>query len=391
MPAMPTKEIDELIDQLSQEDGLTRACQRAEEWAAGGKVGALLTLATALEERCDAKQLAVFESVTDHVEDQVALSKGTEAVDAVLALARGDRTKTVLIPRPRAMRLRAFASRLGYGQEAETFLATLDRAGEKPEHQEILACWLHEVVLRGASIANDPRARRFHERLASTKHPLGSMPIALLGVENEAPSYMPLYGEKGLGGAIAALERGPMSAKTVPPPADGAVAKATKLDDAKLVDRLATAVRPWSDASNGKIEAKLFALEPPVDVGAVGSWLLRMLPLESTAGQARLDVQRTPADTVFGALFSAASNGGAYSAGLGGAYGRLAAWTSLAALVGAAEDATVEQIDEAASRCTFLTFRAPGPWFHDVAWDLGALCLRADGKSVAVLAATDKD
>ena len=388
---MPEKEIDTLIDQLSQEDGLTRACQRAEEWAAAGKVGELLTFATALEERCDAKQVQVFESVTDHVEDQVALAKGKDAVDAVLALAQGDRSKTVVIPRPRTMRLRAFASRLGYGQDAETFLATLDRVGEKPEHHEILACWMHEVVLRGTSLASDARAQRFHERLAQAKHPLAGLPIELLEVENEAPSYMPLYGEKGLGGAIAALERGPMSAKTVPPPADGSVAKATKVDDAKIVDRLATAVRPWSDASNGKIEAKVFSLEPALDVGLLGSWLLRMLPLESTSGQARLDVQRTPADTVFGALFSAASNGGAYSAGLGGAYGRRAAWVSLSALVGAPEDAQIEAIAALASRCSFLTFRAPGPWFHDVAWDLGALCLRDGGKSVAVLAATDKD
>src|SRR5687768_1582440 len=197
---MADQEIDSLIDQLSQEDGLTRACQRAEEWASSGKVGNLLTFATALEERCDAKQVAVFESVTDHVEDQVALAKGKEAVDAVLALAQGDRTKTVMIKRPRAMRLRAFASRLGYGQEPETFLATLDRAGEKPEHQEILACWMHEVVLRGTSLASDARAQRFHERLAQAKHPLGSLPLSLLEVENEAPSYMPLYGEKGLGG-----------------------------------------------------------------------------------------------------------------------------------------------------------------------------------------------
>src|SRR5690606_28036651 len=162
-------------------------------------------------------------------------------------------------------------------------------------------------------------------------------------------------------------------------------------DDGKIVDRLATAVRPWSDASNGKLEAKVFELDPALDVGALGSWLLRMLPLDSTAGQARPDVPRTPPDVVFGSLFSAASNGGAYSAGLGGAYGRRAAWTSLGALVGAPEDATLEVIDDFASRCAFLSFRAPGPWFHDVAWDLGALCLRDGGKSVAVLAATDKD
>ncbi len=384
-------EIDGIIGSLSGEDGITRACQKAEEWAQAGRVGDLLSLATALEERCDARQVALFESLTDHVEDQVALARGDAAIDAVLALSLGDRAKTVRMPRPRDMRLRAFASRLGYGHEPSGFLAALDRAGDRPEHQEILACWMHEVVLRGASLEDDARARRFHERLAEVKHPLGTMPLALLPVEREAPSYMPLYGEKGLGRAIATLERGPMSAKTVPPPADGAAVRATRIDDPKTIERLATAVRPWSDASNGKIEAKLFALEPAIDIGALGRWLLRVLPLDATAGVARLEVERAPADAVFGALFSAASNGGAYSAGLGGAYGRRAAFTSLAALVGEPEDATARAIDEASSACGFLTFRAPGPWFHDVAWDLGALALRPDGKSVSVLAATDKD
>lgn len=384
-------EIDEIISSLSAEDGVTRGCQKAEEWAHAGRVGDLLTLATALEERCDAKQVALFESVADHVEDQVALARGDAAIDAVLALSLGDRTKTVRVPRPRDMRLRAFASRLGYGQEPAAFLSALDRAGEKPEYQEVLACWMHEVVLRGASLKDDPRAQRFHARLAQSKHPLGTMPLELLPVEREAPSYMPLYGEKGLGRAIATLERGPMSAKTVPPPADGATVRATRVDDAAMIDRLATAVRPWSDASNGKIEAKVFAIEPALEGGHVGRWLLRALPLDATAGVARLDVERTGPDAVFGALFSAASNGGAYSAGLGGAYGRRAAFTSLAALSGESEDATADAIDATASQCAFLTFRAPGPWFHDVAWDFGALALRRDGKSVAVLAATDKD
>ena len=36
-------------------------------------------------------------------------------------------------------------------------------------------------------------------------HPLAGLPLVLQGIEREAPSYMPLYGEKGLGRAIDAL------------------------------------------------------------------------------------------------------------------------------------------------------------------------------------------
>jgi hypothetical protein len=202
---------------------------------------------------------------------------------------------------------------------------------------------------------------------------------------------MPLYGDKGLGRAIEQLTSGPMSARTVPPPADGSAVRATPVEDAGTIERLHAAVRPWSEGKSGKVEAKVFALAPSVEMHSLGSWLLRALPLDSTAATARLDVSRTGPEGVFGPLFSAASNGGAYSSGLGGAYGRLAAWTSLGALVGAPAKVDVDAIDALAIRSAFLTFRAPGPWFHDVAWDLGALALRPDGRTAAILAATDTE
>jgi GNAT superfamily N-acetyltransferase len=202
---------------------------------------------------------------------------------------------------------------------------------------------------------------------------------------------MPLYGERGLGRAIETLSSGAMSVRSIPPPADGAEVRATPLDDGDVIGRLGAAVRPWSDGKNGKVEAKIFAVDPPVRAATIGSWLVRSLALASTAGATRLECARAAADTVFGPLFAAACNGGAYSAGLGGAYGRLAAWTSLGALAGAPADADIDAIEPLASRCAFLTFRAAGPWFHDVAWDLGALALRPDGATVAVLAATDAE
>jgi len=246
------------------------------------------------------------------------------------------------------------------------------------------------VVLRGTSLAEDPRAKRFVDVLRKAGHPLAVMPLALSTTEREVPSYMPLYGDKGLGRAIETLASGPMSARTIPPPADGSVVRATRVDDPEIALRMSAAVRPWGEGKSGKIEAKVFSLSPAVDRNSVGSWLLRALPLEATTATARLDCTRTGPEGVFGPLFSAASNGGAYSSGLGGAYGRLAAWTSLGALVGLSSSDPAA-IDAIAAKATFLGFRAPGPWFYDVAWDLGALALRPDGKTVAVLAATDTE
>jgi len=388
--ATPAEAIALLVDDA----GATRACEIVEGWAKAGRWDDLLALGTALETSCDpadAARRGRFEIVADHVEDQLALGTTDAAVDALLALALRPRERSVAVPRPQSLRLQAFASRLGYGQTAETFLAALERAKDRPEHRELFACWMHEIVLRGTSLEAEPRAKRLQESLASAGHPLGGLPLALRATEREAPSYMPLYGEKGLGRAIDALTSGPMSVRTIPPPADGASVRATRADDAALAPRMLAAVRPWTEGKNGKAEAKVFSLEPSVAGGALGSWLLRALPLESTGATVRLDVSRTGAEGVFGPLFSAASNGGAYSSGNGGAYGRLAAWTSLGALVGAPEGAAVDAIDALASSSAFLTFRAPGPWFHDVAWDLGVLALRPDGRSVAVLAATDNE
>ncbi len=385
----------EAIALLVDEAGVARACSAVESWAKAGRWTDLRALGVELEKRCDpadSAQRGHFETLADHVEDQLALGTTDGAVDALLSLALEARERSVAVPRPQSLRVRAFASRLGYGQTAEAFLAALDRAKDRPEHTELFACWMQEIVLRGTSLAADPRAKRFQEGvLAAAGHPLAALPLALQATEREAPSYMPLYGEKGLGRAIDALASGPMSVRTIPPPAEGAVVRATHVDEASVIERMLAAVRPWTEGKNGKAEAKVFALEPQVARGALGSWLLRALPLESAGQSARLDVARTGPEGVFGPLFSAASNGGAYSSGLGGAYGRLAAWTSLGALVGAPEGADVATIDKLTTTSTFLTFRGPGPWFHDVAWDLGALALRPDGRTVAVLAATDNE
>jgi hypothetical protein len=382
------KSIDETMALLATEPGIAEACGEVESWARAGRWQDLVALAKAIEagspEGRDPKSR--FETLADHVEDQLALANAPEALEGILDLSLADRRRSVSVPRDRALRVRAFASRLGFGQSVEGFARALGRFGDDASHQELLACWMQEIILRGTSLEGETRAVRFRSTLAAANHPLAVLPLALRPVEREAPSYMPLYGAKGLGRAIEHLTSGAMSVRTVPPPADGADVSATPKDDGDAVRRMRAAVEPWS-----KIEAKLFDLSPSVSGGSIGSWLLRALNLDATAGATRLDCMRTGAEGTFGPLFSAASNGGAYSAGLGGAYGRLAAWTSLGALVGARAGAEIAAVESLSEECTFLAFRAAGPWFFDVAWDLGALVLRADGRTAAVLAATDSD
>lgn len=395
-------EIDGIVNSLRGAKDVTQAYATVDRWNREGKTRDLLDLSAAIEKGSDGQGADRFpyEAVADHVEEVLALTAGADHVDALFELLARERVRSVQRPRSRDLRVRAVASRLGYGQTKDALLAALRRAGEKNEHEEVLACWMHETVMRGTSLDREEPAIAMHDRLARKGHVLGGMPLTLLPSESEAPTYVPMYGANAISKAVQRLEQGPTSNRTMPPPNDDEPPRATRIEDAKLEERLREAVLPWTNGSNGVAEAKVFQLATAITTPP-GRWLLRALPLECLSGESGrspasgtssgLHAERVGPESVWGALFSAASNGGAYSSGLGGAYGRRAAWTTLAALVDAPADATPQQIDERARKASFLLFRAEGGWFNDIAWDIGTLAVREGGKTVAVLAATDTD
>ncbi len=388
-------EIDAVVQSLkSAPDGdLNHAYATVDRWNRESRTADLLSLAAALEAGCDVEGAArvPFEAVADHVEEVLALTAGSDHIDALFTLLGRVRVKSVQRARPLELRVRSFASRLGHGQTKDALLAALGRAGAEPAHTEILACWMHEMVLRGTSLDREEAALRFQARLAEQKHPLGHLPLSLLATESEAPTYMPMYGANAISNAVQRLESGASSTRTMPPPGDQPAPTPALSVDAAVEHRLLEAVAPWTSGSNGNAEAKVFTLSPAIGAVAPGKWLLRALPLACLEGAAALRTERIGPEAVWGALFAASANGGAYSSGLGGAYGRRAAWTSLAALVDAPPDATAARVDALAAMCTFLMFGAAGGWWHDVAWDIGALALRPGGATVAVLAATDTE
>ncbi|GAA1928452.1 DUF6183 family protein [Streptantibioticus ferralitis] len=75
-----------------------------------------------------------------------------------------------------------------------------------------------------------------------------------------------------------------------------------------------------------------------------------------------------------------------------GAYGRLAAWRSMAGLGGAPADASAQEVEDHARRSTWFHFEADADWFHnEIGDDYGIAALPPDGRRIAVLAATDTD
>jgi hypothetical protein len=345
------------------------ACAVVTEWAASGRVGDLVALARLLDDRASV--------LADHVEDELASCPA--ALEAALGRAAVSRATT----RSMDERVRTIASRLAAAHSPSVFAAAI--ASHAREHVELFACWLQELVVRGAAIDREPKVVAFRDELAAAGHPLAALPLTLLDVEGEVPSYVPVYGSEAIGRAYEALASGPMSARSIPPPANSREVRASAAD---VDPRMDTAVRSWAAGPNGKVEAHVFVLEPAVRDYGLGSWLVRALPLASVR-EAKIECLRVGVEGAFGALFAAAANGGAKVMGAGGAYGRLAAWTSLGALVGAA--GPIDEVSRIAQRSAVLSFSAPGPWFHDIAWDLGLLALRPGGASVAVLAATDAE
>ena len=386
-------EIDAIVESLSsmeRAEDANHAYAVIDRWNREARTSDLLALSAALEEGAKpGAGLFVVEAVADRIEEVLALTAGPDHIDALFTLLARPRVNSVQVPRPEALRVRSFASRLGHGQTKDALLAAITRT-TRGAHDEVLACWMHEAVLRGMVLDQEVAAVQLQNRLADQKHPLGPLPLGLLAAEVEAPSYMPMYGANAISRAVQRLERGPSSTRTMPPPGEQAPPAFTPVIDDSVTKRMVEAVDPWTNGSNGTAEAKVFRLAPPLGTSAPGKWLLRALPLDSKEG-AGLHAARCGTDLVWGALFAAAANGGAYSSGLGGAYGRRAAWRSLGALCDAPETSTIEEIDDRASKTLFLHYGASGGWWNDIAWDIGILALREGGASVAVLAATDVD
>ena len=160
-----------------------------------------------------------------------------------------------------------------------------------------------------------------------------------------------------------------------------------------MASAMAVAVANWADESNGRIEARVFDLAEPVDAKVVPDTLaaVGLECLSGLSGRSRFSISACPPAQAWRVLFAAASAGGAYNPGCFGAYGRLAAWRSLAGISGAAEGASAAEVERQVRECDWFSFDADTNWYDQVAWDIGLAAVRPGRQRLAVLAATDTD
>ncbi|MEV6191904.1 DUF6183 family protein [Streptomyces sp. NPDC051920] len=316
-------------------------------------------------------------SALDHAMRLLAVSAGHENVTQALRLFSSAGISSRKLDRHAA-------SLLASSHEA----ADLAEAFTGHASEELRACLVHELVLRGVAAGEAPGIAAWATSPHWRYHPLAWMPLTLSGMEEGAD--LPSYSAYGSGHA---MPYGPSQSRELARTADAAVPSAQETTTEADVRAIGMAVANWTEESNGRVEARVFQFAAHLNAETVPG-VIPTLGLECLGGagrKTRLSVVSCPPAQAWRVLFAAASTGGAYGSGSYGAYGRLAAWKSVAALTGCPEGSSAAEVEARVMACEWYAFDADTKWFEQVAWDIGLATLSPDGRRLAVLAATDTD
>jgi hypothetical protein len=206
----------------------------------------------------------------------------------------------------------------------------------------------------------------------------------------EADRALPNYSVRG---SSYAAPFGPAydQAAAPPPVRDGSVPATVETTTQAMAALISRAVANWVEESNGRVEARSFALDAPA--GSLGALLrtLNLACLTADKPKPTLSVNSCDASRIWRVLSAAASTGGAYNHCLYGAHGRLEAWRSIAGLTSSSDTDTFVDIERRVREHRWFVFDSSTSWFYQVAWDVGIAAVSPDGRTVTVLAATDTD
>ena len=371
-----TEQIQKIVTELPDLADVKGVRAVADDRFARGDAAFVADLAIALAKAYD-EQMWQYRSVSDYLLRLLATTAGQQNITQALRLV---------------------ASMPAGGKNLAPYTASLLAASHPPDDlavaftgepaEELRACLVQELVLRGSAVT-ETRIAEWATSPHRQEHALGWLPLALSDVE-ERPS-LPSYSTRGGSHSIPHGPVGTGDMATVDGAAGGLSSQETTTD--ATASAMAEAVANWAEESNGRIEARVFDLAEPLDADSVPNALLTLglACLDGVGETAVLSASACGPTRVWRLLYAAASTGGAYNSGAYGAYGRLAAWRSLAGLTSASKGATFREVEARVGKCAWHVFNADTRWFERVAWDIGVACLAPDRRRLAVLAATDTD
>ncbi len=372
-------QVQKIVTELPDLENVTGVWAVADDRLARGDAAFLADLGIALAGAygSDAGRIWQYRSVFDHLLGLLATTSGPGNVAQALRLVSSAEAAERKLGR-------YTASLLASSQPSEELAVAF--TGNATE--ELRACLVHEMVLRGADVTETPGIAGWAMSPHWRHHPLGWLPLALSDVERQPD--LPSYSAHG---GSHSMPYGPSANRKARGDAGAHLPSVEETTTEAAAKGIGAAVANWAEESNGRVEARVFDLTAPLEAESVPSMLLA-LGLECLKGAGKKTaflVAACPPDQAWRVLFAAASTGGAYNSGARGAYGRLAAWQSLAALAGAADGGLAEEVEARVRECTWYGFDADTKWFERVAWDIGLAVVSPERRRLAMLAATDTD
>ncbi|MFJ7158563.1 DUF6183 family protein [Streptomyces sp. NPDC101118] len=360
--------------------------EQAEPRAAAGDTGYAAELGTLLAARYEAAQAqsGEYRHGLARVVRILALTPGRDGLEQLVRLLDGHVRHGSGETGPRHV-----ASLLaGAHDPAELARVLYGRPG--PDGlDELRACLFHELLLRGV----DVQASKELEPLAHwrrNRRPYS--PLAWLPDERRPFEAGSTFRVHSVNGSAYGPPSGLPAEGRLDPPTPRTTEPA-RMRDVATKDVHETIVAAPEQGEFGNCDAWVFEPDTPLDPAEVPA-LLPALPMACVSDltpTSRFALARRPLEDIWPMLFGTASMGGCYGGGVGGAWGRRAAWWSVAGLCGAPSGATAGEVERIALGSAWFHFESDSAWFHNEIHDYGIAALSPDGRRLAVLAATDTD
>ncbi|WP_406468708.1 DUF6183 family protein [Streptomyces sp. NBC_01594] len=254
-------QIEKIVTELPDLKDVTGVWAVADGRAAQGDAAFAADLGIALARTYGSGgQIWQYRSVFDHLLRLLATTNGPDNdAQAVRLVSSAEVARSKLD--------RYTASLLASSHEATDLAAAFTgRASE-----ELRACLVHELVLRGVAVEKTPGIAGWATSPHWSHHPLGWLPLTLSDMEGSAdlPSY-------SIRGSSHSMPYGPSESHELAVIASARVPSAEETTTAATATAMAKAVANLAEEANGLIEAREFDLAEPLDAESVPKALLTL-------------------------------------------------------------------------------------------------------------------